>query len=101
MFPVMHCKLLVHSHQNGEHVQYWGFYNYSIWNKFLNLTVSYLKLMVCKAFIEIGLYNAAKISSNKFIQRFGEIRLSVQREKYNSSGSFQVESKSRFSYCSV
>lgn len=67
MFPVMYCKLLAHSHQNGEHVQYWGFYNYSIWNEFLNLTVSYLKFTVCKAFIEIGSDNAAKLqATNSF-----------------------------------
>lgn len=60
MFPAMRCKLLVHSYQNGEHVQHWGFYNCSIWNKFVNLTVSYLKSTVCEAVIEIGSYDAAK-----------------------------------------
>ena len=66
-FPVMHCRLLVHSHQNGEHMQYWGFYTYSRCNEFLSLTVSYLKFTVCRAFIETGLYNAAKFqATNSF-----------------------------------
>lgn len=68
MFPAMHCKLLVPSHQNGEHGQYWGFYNYSIWNKFLNLTVSYLEFTVCKAFVEIVLYNAAKFQATNLFK---------------------------------